>query len=124
MRVFMGVTSIMLGAGMVGSWVLILASNQMPELHAAPAMAWMHIAAEMLTAFLLLLSGYGMLAQRLWWAKLHLVSLGMLLYAVVQASGHYAQLRATGIVLVFGLVGALAVLFMVQVARMEREKAV
>jgi Na+/melibiose symporter-like transporter len=63
----------------------------MPELHSFPIQTNIQLLAEFLTAFTLILAGYSLLAERWWGPKVYLVSLGMLVYAAVQASAYYAQ---------------------------------
>jgi hypothetical protein len=101
------VCTIVIGLGMGGWWAMLLATGQMPELRTTPIQSAMHLGAEFLTALALLAGGVGLLTRRGWGLKIHLSSLGMLLYAVVQAAGYYAQ---HGDVAMIGMFAALALL--------------
>lgn len=58
----------------------------------SPVSFYILIGAECLTATLLLVSGYGLLAAKQKWAhRSFLVSMGMMLYAVIFASGQFCQ---------------------------------
>lgn len=96
-----GLYAMILGSLMVSWWTLILLSGQMLELQTSPIESAIHLLAEFLTAFTLILAGYGLLAQRWWGARLYLVSLGMLLYAAIQASAYYAQKREIMMIVLF-----------------------
>ncbi len=106
----LAIFSFLMGLTMIGWWSLLLATGQMPELAATPLTAVLHLTAEFLTALSLLLGGIGILKSS-WWARsVSNFSLGMLLYAVVQASGYSADHRQIGVVFVFAA-SALAVLY-------------
>ena len=101
------VWAMVIGLGMGGWRAVLLATGQMPELHVTPVQASMHVGAEFLTALALLAGGAGLLARREWGLRIHLSSLGMLLYAVIQAAGYYAQ---HGDVAMIGMFAVLALL--------------
>ena len=103
------VWAMVIGLGMGGWWAVLLATGQMPELRATPVQASMHLGAEFLTALALLAGGAGLLARREWGLKIHLSSLGMLLYAVVQAAGYYAQHGDVAMIGMFAVLALLAV---------------
>jgi len=86
-----GMFSVVIGAGIFGWWAMALLSGKMPELHSAPVEAALHLTAEFLTGLAMLAGGYGLLAGRWWAPKVHLLSLGMLSYAVLQVAGYAAQ---------------------------------
>jgi len=115
-----GAYAIVLGITMIGWWTLVLLNDQMPELHTAPAQALGHLAAEYLTGLFLLAGGYGLLTGQPWGGKLHLVSLGMMLYAVVQALGYYAN---QGGAIMFGMFMAFTVATLTFVGLYLRERA-
>jgi hypothetical protein len=86
-----GIFSFIIGVGIFGWWAMALLGGRMPELHTAPVEATLHLMAEFLTGLTLLAGGYGLLAGRWWAPKVHLLSLGMLSYAVLQVAGYAAQ---------------------------------
>ncbi|MCK5430282.1 MAG: hypothetical protein KAI94_12460 [Anaerolineales bacterium] len=106
------VFAIAVGVTMIGWWSLLLVTNQIPELKIAPIAASLHLAAEYIAGFSLLISGIGLYANR-WWAKqAFYIANGMLLYAVVQASGYFAQIGQAGLVFMFGALFMLALFFL------------
>jgi hypothetical protein len=115
------VFAIVSGMSMIGWWTMALSTDQMPEIHTMPIAAVLHLTAEFLTGALLIVGGYGMLANRWWGLKIHLVSLGLLLYAVVQASGYYAQ---QGAVPMIGMFAAFAILTVASITLALNNKAV
>jgi hypothetical protein len=83
--------AISVGLFMIGWWTFALLSGGMPEIQTKPIDSIFHLVVEYLTGALLVLGGYGLVTQRSWGIKVYFISLGMLLYAEIQASGYYAQ---------------------------------
>jgi hypothetical protein len=106
----LGIYSILMGLAMITWWSILLTTGQMPELSTTPFTAVLHLTAEILTALSLLLGGVGILRSSWWAHDVSTLSPGMLLYAMVQASGYSADHGQTGLVLVFA-VSALVVLY-------------
>ncbi len=112
--------AIAVGLSMLSWWLFFLSTNQMPELEITPIAAWLHLAAELTTALVLLASGIGLLTNRWWAGQAVYVSLGMLLYAVIQAAGYFAQLGQTAMVLVFTGLFLLALLLLANRIKLDR----
>jgi hypothetical protein len=104
---------------MASWWTLTLVAGRMPELHETPVYAWFHLTVEYLTALILIVGAYGLQTGRTWGLKTHLVSLGMLLYAVIQAAGYYAQMGQMSMVLMFGTIFIMTSFFFIQSLRLE-----
>jgi len=96
-----GIYAIVVGLGMFGFWTMLLVTGQVPELESEPWSITMHLAAEFLTAFTLLLSGYGLLRRRAWARRGYLFAAGMLFYTLVQSPGYYLDRGDTAFVLMF-----------------------
>jgi hypothetical protein len=109
--------AILVGAAMVVLWAALLLTGNVPELTQTPLTITMHIAAESLTGVALIVGGVGLLMGRSWARPVHLSSLGMLVYAVVQATGYYAERHATAAAMGFVAVGVLAILFATRAGR-------
>lgn len=88
---FSGIYSIVVGAGMIGQWTVSYVSNQIPELKTEPIRIRFHIAAELVTALCLIVSGIGLIVSVSWSRPLFLVSMGMLLYTSIVSPGYFAQ---------------------------------
>lgn len=94
------------GLLMAGQWAFFLASGNVPELRTAPVEIGLHLAAELLTAALLVAGGVGAGKRRSWGRPLATFALGMLAYTVVQSPGYFAARGAWPMV---GLFAALLV---------------
>jgi hypothetical protein len=57
----------------------------------APIAFWSLVAAESITAVALVAGGFGIIRRKNWGRNLTFVSMGMLLYAVIFATGEFAQ---------------------------------
>jgi hypothetical protein len=76
---FAGIFALAVGILIFGQWAVSLATSGVPELQTAPLAIGFHLAAEVLTALALILSGLALLKKRPWGRTLFLVAGGMLL---------------------------------------------
>lgn len=106
------VVSMLLGLAMIGWWSMALIGDRMPEIRTTPIDASLHLVVEFLTGASLIVGGTGLLLYKSWGKIVHYVSLGMLLYAVIQASGYYAERGNMVFVALFGLVAAAVAFFL------------
>jgi hypothetical protein len=90
-------------------WSILLVSRQVPVLDTRPVEAALHLTAEFLTALVLILAGAGQLTGQRWGRPAYLVSMGMLLYSVINSAGYFAQ---TGQLTFIGMYAVFAVLAM------------
>lgn len=95
--------SILVGILMIGQWVFFLVSGQVPELQTEPIRIAFHLAAELITAIVLVFAGYLLLKKTSLSKPLALVAAGMLLYTTIVSPGYFAQLGEWPIVIMFGL---------------------
>lgn len=83
--------AIAVGVGIVGHWSFSYYKKQIPELENEPIRIGFHIAAEMVTALCLLISGIAIMAERDWARSTYFVSVGMLFYTAIVSPGYFAQ---------------------------------
>src|SRR5512139_3197273 len=83
--------AILMGVLMLIVWGILLVTGQEAEVSAGAPQALFLLAAEFLTAFSLIIGGYGQLTRRPWGRRAVLVALGMLLYCVVFSIGVFAE---------------------------------
>ncbi len=83
--------AILMSVLMLIVWSILLATGQEAAVSAGTPSALSLLAAEFLTAFSLIISGYGLFTQRPWGLRAALVALGMLLYCVVFSIGVFAE---------------------------------
>ena len=102
------ILTIIVGLGMIGWWSFAITTDQIPELATAPFEVYLHLTAEFSTALLLVIGGVAALRKCDWAGTVHTFSLGMVLYAVIQASGYYIQRSQWGFVIMFGLIAVFA----------------
>ena len=111
-----GIYSVLIGLMMIGMWVSLLLTKQVPELRPAsyaPRLITYHIVAELLTAIVLIISGVGLFLVSDWAKILSAISLGMLLYSVINSPGKYAHENNLSMVAVFTIITILTVVAMV-----------
>jgi len=84
-------------------WTFLSSTNNVPEFESEAINISFHITAEIITAALLLISGIGMLQNKRWSKNLSFISLGTLLYTIINSSGYYAQRSEMQFLLMFGI---------------------
>ena len=109
-QIFPAVFAIITGTGMLVLWTMLFASKQIPELATEPLRIGFHIAAEMVTALLLISGGISILLSwqvRTW---LYPLSIGALTYTAIVSPGYYAQKGQWGFVWMFTAIILLAII--------------
>jgi hypothetical protein len=107
--------AILVGTGMIGQWTMSYLSHQIPELESEPIRIGFHIAAEVLTALLLIVGGIALFARTAWSKEIFLVSMGMLFYTAIVSPGYFAQqgkwawLGMFSIIILFGILSVILV---------------
>jgi hypothetical protein len=97
------------GVLILGQWAFFLATGAVPELHTAPWSIGFHLAAEFLMAAALIAGGVAIWRSRKWGGKVLLTALGMAIYSEIVSPGYFAQQGTWGLVAMFAvlLAGAL-----------------
>lgn len=104
---FASIYAVAVGVLMISMWGFFIVTGQVPELQTKPAEILLHIADELLTALLLVVSGI-LVLRRIRWANLTLlIAFGMLFYTVIVSPGYYIQNGAAAFVMMFVLLLAL-----------------
>lgn len=103
--------SIFIGISILGMWLFFYISGNIPELETEPIRIAMHILAEVITAIILIIGGIGILYNKPWSRGIYFVSMGMLIYTLVQSPGYFMQTGDYIFVIMFGVMMMLAVLF-------------
>jgi hypothetical protein len=103
--------SIFVGISMIGLWIMLLTTGQVPELAVEPYRITAHILAEVVTAVLLLVSGFGILTKKTWGLKMFLFAQGALFYTLIASPGYYVQLGFTPMVVMFGMLLVITLIF-------------
>jgi hypothetical protein len=113
--IFASIFALVVGLGMIGQWILFLATGQVPELKTEPLRIRFHLAAEFATAIALLTGGLALLTNQAWGRWFYLLAMGMLLYTVIVSPGYFAQKGQWPFVGMFALVLLLALVSIVLV---------
>jgi hypothetical protein len=99
---YTAIFSIFVGVLMIGQWTFSLASRKVPEIVTETRAIGFHLAAEFLTAAVLIVAGIALLAQSLLGYPLALLALGMLVYTSINSAGYFAQRGQWLVVMMFG----------------------
>lgn len=108
--VLSSIFALVVGAGMIGQWVMFLVSGQVPELETEPLRIRFHLVAEFVTAIALLVGGIALLTDQTWGRWFYLLATGMLLYTVIVSPGYFAQKGQWAFVGMFAVVLVLALI--------------
>jgi len=83
--------SIIVGSLMIVQWIFFLFAGLVPEFETEPFSIVTHLIAESLTAIALIITGIGLLKGASWSREVSLIASGMLIYAIMNSSGYFAQ---------------------------------
>jgi hypothetical protein len=111
---------ISVGALIILQWIFFVATSSVPELQTTPWAIGFHMAAELLLALALLISGIVTLHLKPWGRKALLVALGMAIYSEINSPGYFAQLGQWALVLMFAVLLLGAVGSVMALVRSER----
>ena len=102
--------TILVGVLMMGMWTMLVFTGQVPYLDTPQLEIKLHIFTELLTSGALILGGLSVLRGWTRLNRLHHVSQGMLIYAIINSSGYYIDLGETAMAAMFGvlLMGTIA----------------
>jgi len=105
---FPSIFAIVVGLGMIAQWMMSYFTKQIPELKTEPIRIGFHIAAEMVTALMLIAAGVGRLTGRPWAPILYPLSIGMLFYTAIVSPGYFVQRGQWAWALIFSVLIMLA----------------
>lgn len=99
-----GIYAIVLGLGIIGLWIMLLATKQVPELKTEKIEIIFHITAESVMGILSLVSGILLLLNLNWAVYLFIMAMGLVTYAVINSVGYYAQKKELAFVIMFAVI--------------------
>jgi hypothetical protein len=94
---------ILVGLLMMVQWTFSIVSGGVPELETTPWAIGFHLAAEMLTALVLIITGIALLKSVSWGNQILLVGLGMVIYSEIVSPGYFAQQSQWAMVAIFAI---------------------
>jgi len=102
------------GIGIIGLWIMLFATNQIPELETEPVSIAFHIVIEVSMGIMSILTGYFILKNHKFSQVFLLFTAGMLSYSVINSSGYYGDLGNFAMIVMFGviLIGVITSLFL------------
>ena len=116
-QVWPAVFAIVVGGAMIAQWVLSFATGGVPEVESRPTELAFHLAAEGLTAVLLIVAGVALLRRRPWGRWIYAVASGMLVYTAIVSPGYFLQEGQSAFLGMFAVILLLAVLGLVRAVR-------
>ena len=114
--IYSAIFAIVVGLGMIGQWLISYLAGKIPELKTEPIRIGFHIAAEMATALILVLSGLLLMLGAAAGQTLLLVAVGMLFYTCIVSPGYFTQQRKWTWLIMFSdliVMGVIGIIFMV-----------
>lgn len=82
-----------------------------PEFATMPLPTWSHVIGQAVTAVLLLIAGFALIAQKSWSRNAYLVGIGALLLSVINAVAFYGARSDIGLVIFFIALAVAGVFF-------------
>lgn len=99
-----GITYVVIGVGIIGLWIMLLLTNQVPELETEPWSITTHLIIEIVMALFALWTGISIIKQLSYWNRLILFTNGLLTYSVVNSSGYYGDLGQFSMMIMFAII--------------------
>lgn len=99
-----GLYGIIIGIGIIGLWVMLYLTHQIPELETEPVAIRFHLIAEITMGILCLISGILLLLQVFWAPYLFIMAMGLVVYAVINSAGYYGEKKQWSFVVMFGII--------------------
>jgi len=94
---------IVVGFGMIAQWTFFIITGGVPEFQTEPWRIALHLAAEITTALMLIVSSIATLKSIAWGKTSLLVGLGMVIYSEIVSPGYFAQLGQWALVAMFAV---------------------
>ncbi len=101
---------ISVGFLIIAQWIFFLATGSVPELRTTPWSIGFHIGAELVLALSLMIASVATLRAKKWGTPMLLVALGMAVYSEINSPGYFAQQGTWGLVAMFAVLLAGAIL--------------
>ena len=119
MRMFTSFFKIIIGSGMIGIWAFLFITKQIPEVQTEPIRIMMHIAAELATGIMLLISGLYYLLKSKKHKILFNLSFGALIYTLIVSPGYYAQQGSLPVFVSFMVLLVISIVLIIVNARAD-----
>lgn len=111
---FAGVYGIVVGILLLVQSAFFLETAQLSVLESDALRIVFHLAAEFVTAIVMIAGGTALLQRKAWAPRVYYLASGMMIYTVINSSGHFLQLGQ------WIFVGMLAVLLMLTVVSLGK----
>ncbi|NVO19354.1 MAG: hypothetical protein HXX13_06620 [Bacteroidetes bacterium] len=99
----LAIYALITGSFLLGLWVFFLVNHLIPEVSSRPTESRFHIAVELCTSLMLIISGIRVLYTKGQGEGMLLMSIGMLFYTLLNTSGYYAEKASVGFITIFVL---------------------
>jgi hypothetical protein len=99
-----GIYAIIIGIGIIGLWIMLLLTKQVPEIETEPTAIAFHITAETIMGLLSVLSGILLLVNLSWATYSFILAMGLVIYAVINSAGYYGEKKEWVFVVMFGII--------------------
>ena len=101
---YSGWYSVVIGVMIILQWGFFILTGNVPEFRTEPVRIAFHLAAEAITAILLIIAGIAQLKKKRWGKQIGLIAYGTLIYTVIVSPGYFAQQGEWGLVGMFAVV--------------------
>lgn len=119
MKKAISIYNIVVGISIIGLWLMLFFTDQIPELETEPYGIGFHIAIETIMAIVFIVSGLALLKEWKYSKYLFVFSTGMLVYSAINSSGYYADAGNLAMVLMFSILVLISGYFTIYVLRHE-----
>jgi hypothetical protein len=104
LSIISGIYSLIIGVGIIGLWLMLIITKQVPEMKTEPIAIGFHIIVENIMGFLAIVSGIILLLDLIYAPFVFVLSSGLVIYAVINSSGYYGERKQWSFVGMFGAI--------------------
>ncbi|PKM53193.1 MAG: hypothetical protein CVV00_13520 [Firmicutes bacterium HGW-Firmicutes-5] len=105
--------TLFVGFSIIVLWIMLFATSQVPELETEPFSLALHVLSELILAVSLLFTGIGYMKNTRWVPYMFMLSMGLLIYSVMNVAGYYGESGNFAMVIIFAVLLVIAVLLTV-----------
>ena len=103
--------SILAGIALIAYWAMLYKKKELEEITMEPTRAAIHVGSDLLTSALLIIGGIAVLANQPWSFAVYFLSMGFLIYSLLNFVGFYAQQKDWPLLAFFVLLALVASVF-------------
>lgn len=110
MKKYIGIFFLITGLSIIGLWIMLFITNQIPELQTNKVEILFHITIELIMAIFSIYTGFTIIKKHTFYKQMTMFTSGMLIYSIINSSGYYLNLINYPMLILFAIILVLVIL--------------